>query len=67
MSGIVRGVGANVRHFKTGDRVLALSNKAYAELVDVDDSEVTYLPDGLDLADAAAIPLLPTSSHMRAR
>ncbi|MGC2559377.1 MAG: alcohol dehydrogenase catalytic domain-containing protein, partial [Terriglobales bacterium] len=53
VSGIVRAVGANVKHFKAGDRVLALSNATYAELVAVDDSDVTHLPDGLDLANAA--------------
>jgi NADPH:quinone reductase-like Zn-dependent oxidoreductase len=58
VSGIVREVGANVKHFKVGDRVLALSNMTYAELVAVDDSEVTHLPDGVDLTDAAAIPLI---------
>src|ERR1035441_6351400 len=57
VSGVVRAVGANVKHFKVGDRVLALSNATYAELVAVDDSDVTHLPDGVDLADAAAIPL----------
>src|SRR5271156_4436837 len=31
VSGVVRIVGANVKHFKPGDRVLALSNKTYAE------------------------------------
>src|SRR5271168_4166013 len=58
VSGVVRAVGANVKHFKVGDRVLALSNKTYAELVAVDDSIVTHLPHSLDLADAAAIPLI---------
>ena len=38
VSGIVRAVGANVKHFKAGDRVLALSNATYAELVAVNDS-----------------------------
>ena len=57
VSGVVRAVGANVAHFKPGDRVLALSWATYAELVAVDDSDVTHLPDGVDLADAAAIPL----------
>jgi NADPH:quinone reductase-like Zn-dependent oxidoreductase len=46
-----------VKHFKAGDRVLALSWATYAELVAVDDADVTHLPDGVDLADAAAIPL----------
>ena len=58
VSGIVRAVGTNVKHFKPGDRVLALSNATYAELVAVDDSGVTHLPDGANLIDAAAIPLV---------
>jgi NADPH:quinone reductase-like Zn-dependent oxidoreductase len=67
VSGIVRAVGANVKHFKAGDRVLALSNKTYAELVAVDDSEVTHLPDGMDLADAAAIPLISLTGDQLVR
>ena len=67
VSGIVRAVGANVKHFKVGDRVLALSNKTYAELVAVDDSEVTHLPDGVDLADAAAIPLISLTGDQLVR
>ena len=67
VSGIVRAVGASVKHFKAGDRVLALSNKTYAELVAVDDSDVTHLPDGLDLADAAAIPLISLSGDQLVR
>ena len=58
VSGVVRAVGANVKHFKPGERVLALTNATYAELVAVPDSEVTHLPDGVDLVDAAAIPLV---------
>ena len=67
VSGIVRAVGANVKHFKAGDRVLAVSNKTYAELVAVDDSEVTHLPDGVDLADAAAIPLISLTGDQLVR
>jgi NADPH:quinone reductase-like Zn-dependent oxidoreductase len=67
VSGIVRTVGSNVKHFKPGDRVLALSNATYAELVAVDDSEVTHLPDGLDLADAAAIPLIALTGDQLVR
>jgi NADPH:quinone reductase-like Zn-dependent oxidoreductase len=58
VSGIVRSVGATVKHFKPGDRVLALSNATYAELVAVDDSVVTHLPDGVNPIDAAALPLI---------
>ena len=67
VSGVVRAAGANVRHFKAGDRVLALSNATYAELVAVEDSDVTHLPDGVDLADAAAIPLISLTGDQLVR
>lgn len=67
VSGVVRAVGVNVRHFKAGDRVLALSTATYAELVAVDDSDVTHLPDGVDLADAAAIPLVAVTGDQLVR
>lgn len=67
VSGVVRAVGANVKHFKAGDRVLALSNATYAELVAVDDSDVAHLPDGVDLADAAAIPLISLTGDQLVR
>ena len=63
----MREVGANVKHFKAGDRVLALTNRTYAELVAVDDSDVTHLPDGVDLADAAAIPLISLTGDQLVR
>jgi NADPH:quinone reductase-like Zn-dependent oxidoreductase len=67
VSGVVRAVGASVKHFKPGDRVLALSNATYAELVAVDDSDVTHLPAGVDLADAAAIPLIALTGDQLVR
>ncbi len=67
VSGVVRAGGANVMDFKAGDRVLALSNATYAELVAVNDSDVTHLPDGMDLADAAAIPLISLTGDQLVR
>jgi len=67
VSGIVVAVGAEVNHFKVGDRVAALASKTYAELVAVDDSKVTHLPDGVDLADAAAIPLIALTGDQLVR
>ncbi len=67
VSGVVRAVGANVKHFKVGDRVVALSNATYAELVAVNDSDLTHLPDGVDLADAAAIPLISLTGDQLVR
>jgi NADPH:quinone reductase-like Zn-dependent oxidoreductase len=67
VSGVVRAVGASVRHCKPGDRVLALSHATYAELVAVEDAVVTHLPDGVDLADAAAIPLIALTGDQLVR
>jgi NADPH:quinone reductase-like Zn-dependent oxidoreductase len=67
VSGVVRAVGANVKHFKPGDRVLAFSNKTYAGLVAVGEADLTHLPDGLDLADAAAIPLIALTGDQLVR
>jgi NADPH:quinone reductase-like Zn-dependent oxidoreductase len=67
VSGVVRAVGPNVKHYKPGDRVLALSHATYAELVAVDDSAVTHVPDGVDLADAAAIPLIALTGDQLVR
>jgi NADPH:quinone reductase-like Zn-dependent oxidoreductase len=58
VSGIVRALGSNVHNFKVGDRVVAFTNATYAQLVGVESSLVTHLPDGVDLIDAAAIPLI---------
>ena len=57
VSGIVRAVGPGVRNFRPGDRVVACAEATYAELVAVEEAVLTHVPDGLDLADAAAIPL----------
>ena len=67
VSGVVRAVGANVRHFKPGERVFALTNAAYAELVAVPESNLTHLPDGVDLVDAAAIPLVSLTGDQLVR
>jgi len=58
VSGVVRTVGRDVRTFKPGDRVLAMTVATYAELVAVEESVLTHLPDGVDLVDAAALPLI---------
>ena len=58
VSGVVRAVGSNIRSFKPGDRVLAVAEATYAEIVVVAGAQLTHLPDGLNLIDAAAIPLV---------
>jgi NADPH:quinone reductase-like Zn-dependent oxidoreductase len=58
ISGIVREVGAGVTGFAPGDRVMALGNKAYAELVVVKAADLAPVPEKLDLVEAAALPLV---------
>ena len=50
VSGVVRAVGRDIRTFKPGDRVLATTNATYAELVAVEGSILTHLPEGLNLS-----------------
>ena len=67
VSGVVRAVGANVRTFKPGDRVLAMAGASYAGLVVVEASNLAHLPDGCDLVDSAALPLVSLTGEQLVR
>jgi NADPH:quinone reductase-like Zn-dependent oxidoreductase len=67
VSGVVRDVGVNVRSFKPGDRVLAVADATYAELVLVQAAVLTHLPDGCDPVDAAALPLVAVTGDQLVR
>ena len=67
VSGVVRAVGRNIRVFKPGDRVLAYADATYAELVAVQGAQVTHLPEGLNLIDSAAIPLIALTGDQLVR
>jgi NADPH:quinone reductase-like Zn-dependent oxidoreductase len=58
IAGLVRALGEGVKGFAPGDKVIALGNAAYAELVVVKAKNATLLPEGLDLVEAAALPLV---------
>ena len=58
IAGIVRELGPGVTGFEPGQKVIALGWKAYAELAVVKTSDLTLLPDGMDLVTAAALPLV---------
>jgi NADPH:quinone reductase-like Zn-dependent oxidoreductase len=58
IAGIVRSVGPGVTGFAPGDRVMALGNASYAELVVVKADDLAHTPDNLDLVEAAALPLV---------
>jgi NADPH:quinone reductase-like Zn-dependent oxidoreductase len=67
VSGVVRAVGSAIRSFTPGDRVLAFGERTYAELVVVAGSLVAHAPEGLDLVDAAAIPLVALTGDQLVR
>src|SRR5258708_37947409 len=58
LSGTVVGLGPEVREFAVGDRVFAWAFHTYAELCAVKTSILAKIPDGLDLIEAAALPLV---------
>jgi len=64
-SGTVEAVGEGVTTLKPGQRVVAFGRSCYAEFVVFDESSVAALPDGVDLAAAAALPVVYlTAYHM---
>ena len=67
VSGVVRAVGADVRTFKPGDRVIAMADATYAQCVALPAAIATHLPDGVDLSDAAAIPLVSLTGEQLVR
>jgi NADPH:quinone reductase-like Zn-dependent oxidoreductase len=67
VSGVVRAVGSNIRTFRPGDRVLGVADATYAEFVAVQGSLLTHLPDGLNLVDSAAIPLIALTGDQLVR
>jgi NADPH:quinone reductase-like Zn-dependent oxidoreductase len=58
VAGIVHSLGPKVTGFTPGDKVIAVANAAYAQFVVVKASDLTHLPQGLDLVESAALPLV---------
>jgi len=61
VAGEVVAVGAGVSNFKPGQKVMAVANRTYAEFVAVPSAAVALVPDGLDLVQAGALPLVTTT------
>jgi NADPH:quinone reductase-like Zn-dependent oxidoreductase len=57
-SGTVSALGPGVTRFSVGARVMGLVQRAYAEVVVAKVDAWAELPEGLDLVDAAALPLV---------
>lgn len=63
MAGTVAVLGANVAGFAVGDRVMAMTGRAWAEQVAVDHRLALPVPDGFDWTEAAATPISFVTAH----
>src|SRR5271157_4337114 len=63
MSGTVVEIGPGVEGFSVGDQVFAMADNTYAELCVVKAAVLAKVPKGLDLIQAAALPLVTTTGN----
>jgi NADPH:quinone reductase-like Zn-dependent oxidoreductase len=63
MSGTVLKIGPEVVTFTEGNRVFAMADNAYAEFCVVKADVFADIPEGLDLVDAAALPLVTVTGN----
>jgi NADPH:quinone reductase-like Zn-dependent oxidoreductase len=66
MSGTVVKVGPGVVAFGPGNRVFAMADNTYAELCVVKADALADIPEGLDLIEAAALPLVTVTGNQLA-
>ena len=63
LAGTVVKVGPGVEGFSAGDQVFAMADNTYAELCVVKAAVLAKVPKGLDLIQAAALPLVTTTGN----
>ena len=63
MAGTVVKIGPGVEDFSVGDKVFAMADNTYAELCVVNAAVLAKIPKGLDLIQAAALPLVTTTGN----
>ena len=63
LSGTVVNVGPGVQGFSAGDHVFGMADQTYAELCVAKASSLAKIPAGLDVVDAAALPLVTTTGN----
>lgn len=63
VSGTIAEIGPGINNWKVGDPVLAQANQTYAELCAVKATNLTMIPQGLDLIEAAAFPTVLTTGN----
>ncbi|MGA2356517.1 MAG: NADP-dependent oxidoreductase [Terriglobales bacterium] len=63
ISGTVVKIGPGVEGFSVGDQVFAMADNTYAELCVVKAAVLAKVPKGLDLIQAAALPLVTVTGN----
>src|SRR6266849_2410543 len=63
LSGTVLKVGPGVEGFSVGDQVFGMADQTCAELCVVKAASLGKIPEGLDVVDAAALPLVTTTGN----
>jgi NADPH:quinone reductase-like Zn-dependent oxidoreductase len=63
MSGTVVKLGPGAEGFPVGDQVFAMTDNTYAELCTVKADVLAKVPEGLDLIQAAALPLVTVTGN----
>ncbi len=63
VAGTVVNVGPGVQGFSAGDQVFAMADNTYAEFCVVKASVLAKVPKGLDLIQAAVLPLVTTTGN----
>ncbi|WP_174280108.1 NADP-dependent oxidoreductase [Sphingomonas bacterium] len=67
VAGEVLALGSGVTSLKVGDRVMGMASGTYAELCLVKADAVTLVPEGLDVEDAATLPLVTVTGYQLVR
>jgi NADPH:quinone reductase-like Zn-dependent oxidoreductase len=63
LAGTVISCGPKVEAFSPGDRVFGMADRTYAERCVAKAEWLAKIPDGLDLVEAAALPLVTTTGY----
>jgi len=63
LAGKVVKIGPEVEGFSVGDHVFAMADNTYAELCVVKAAVLAKVPEGLDLIQSAALPLVTTTGN----
>ena len=63
LAGTVINCGPQVKGFSAGDRVFGMADQTYAELCLAKAENLAKIPAGLDLVEAAALPVVTTTGY----